>query len=225
MKPLFLMFGLAVAATHVHSQNDDAARERSRQAIDAAMERARVQAKQEQLARPADKPRGMQYEDLRKMQGVDPAELANQYREISKSAKPAGPDLMVFVSTSMPIPTLTRLATQMKAAGGVMVFRGVKGGLSKKAFSEWLGQLKPVAETGASIQIDPESFQRYSVNAVPTFVIAASRGEECGGTSCAAQASSISGDVSLDYALEKFSSRGGEIGRVADSYLSKITNR
>ncbi len=224
--PLYLLAGLVALPSIALAQDADAARERSRLAIDAAMERARVQSAGDPLIRkPQEPPRGLQYEELRKQQGVDPAELASQYQELTMAKRPTGPDLLVFVSTSMPIQTLRSLAMQINRAGGVMVFRGIKGGLSKKAFNEWIAILKPVAETGASIQIDPESFGRYSVTAVPTYVIAA-RGEgECGGTSCAADSTSLAGDVSLDYALEKFSAKGGRFGKIAEAYLSKLERK
>lgn len=221
-----LAFSLALLSMNGFAQEGEAAKERSRLAIDNAMEQARSQAVQIQNpALQAERPRGIQYEDLKKQQGVDPAELANQYREIVKAQKKAGPDLLVFVSTSMPIPTLKHLAVQIRQAGGVMVFRGITGGLNKKAFNEWLALLKPVAETGASIQIDPESFGRYNITAVPTFVIAARREGDCGGTSCAVQTAALAGDVTLEYALEKLSSRGGDQGRIADTYLSRLERK
>ncbi len=159
------------------------------------------------------------------MQSVDPAELAGQYKDLIKATKSSGPDLLVFVSTSMPVPTLVKLAQQVKQVGGVMVFRGIKGGLTKKALNDWLGLVKPVAATGASMQIDPESFDRYNVNAVPTFVIAVAGEGGCGTTQCATDGAALAGDVSLDYALEKFSARGGPHAKVADSYLSKLARR
>lgn len=224
MKALFIFVGALFAVTPAFAQSEEAARERSRQALDAAMDRARAQAKVIER-QPAERPRGMQLEDLRRMQGVDPGELAGQYKELVKASRPTGPDLLVFVSASMPIQTLTRLAHQVRQAGGVMVFRGIKGGLTKKALNEWLGLLKPVAETGASMQINPESFERYGVNAVPTFVVATTAEGGCSGERCSINGAAVAGDVSLDYALEKISTRGGQHGKIADSYLSKLAKK
>lgn len=225
-KLLTFLFGAALAVTQAQAQIDEAARQRSRQALDAAMERARSQSAATAKEKTASaNPRGVQYEELRSMQSVDPAELAGQYKDLIKATKSSGPDLLVFVSTSMPVPTLVKLAQQVKQVGGVMVFRGIKGGLTKKALNDWLGLVKPVAATGASMQIDPESFDRYNVNAVPTFVIAVAGEGGCGTTQCATDGAALAGDVSLDYALEKFSARGGPHAKVADSYLSKLARK
>jgi len=209
------------------AQDIEAARIKSAQAIDAAMERARAQTGQSGNGATVqrERPRGITLDELRRQQAVDPAELASQYREVIKAQRPAGPDLMVFVSTSLSVQTLKRLAIQTKQAGGIMVFRGITGGLGKQAFNEWVTRLKPVIETGASIQIDPESFGRYNVSVVPTYVIALRSEKNCGAESCAAESSALAGDVTLAYALEKFSSNGGRFGKVADSYLARLERK
>jgi conjugal transfer pilus assembly protein TrbC len=225
-KVLLLLLGLCSFAVNVQAQSEEQAKERARQAIDAAMARARAQAVEQSVDVSTTRmPSGIRYDDIRRSQAVDPAVMAEQYKEMVGAAKSLGPDLLVFVSTSMPIPTLVRLAHQVRQAGGVMVFRGIKGGLSRKALNDWLSQIKPVADTGATMQIDPESFERYSVNAVPTFVIAAAAEGGCSGTHCATGAAALAGDVSLDYALEKFSARGGQYGKIADKYLDKLSKK
>jgi conjugal transfer pilus assembly protein TrbC len=217
----------AVTMNPSWAQDIDAARAKSIQAMDAAMERARAQTGQSGngAAVRRERPSGISVDELRRQQAVDPAELASQYREVIKTQRPAGPDLLVFVSTSLPVQTLKRLAIQTKQAGGIMVFRGITGGLGKQAFNEWVTKLKPVIETGANIQIDPESFGRYNVSVVPTYVIALQSEKNCGAESCAAESSALAGDVTLAYALEKFSSNGGRFGKVADSYLTRLERK
>jgi len=221
-----ILLGFALIALQAQAQNESAS-DRSRRALDAAMSRARAQAAENAKTKtmPQERPSVVPIQTMNQMQGVDPGELADQYKVLAKAQKPAHPDLLIFASASMPISTLVRLGQQVKEAGGIMVFRGIKGGLSKKALNEWLGLLKPVVETGASMQIDPESFAKYNVTAVPTFVLIAAPENDCGDTHCAVNAAALTGDVSLDYALEKFSARGGRYGEIADSYLGKLTKR
>ncbi len=95
------------------------------------------------------------------------------------------PELLVFVSFSMPEASLKPLAQQVRQSGGKLVFRGLVNG-SFKQMSEKLKGL------GEEVWIDPTLFERYQITAVPTFVYKGKR---------------LSGNVSLDYALQKMRER------------------
>ena len=158
---------------------------------------------------------------ISKDKAADPAAIANRYRETMLAKRGGTDDLLVFVSLSMPQATLKRLAEQANRAGAVLVLRGLKGGIGKGHYKETVTALKPLAETGATVQIDPEAFARYNVGAVPTFVLAA-RQEDCGGTKCAVGATAVTGDVSLEYALEHMVDRNDGFSKVAQARLRKM---
>lgn len=225
MNKLFIFIFLNFVATLSYSQTNTGGESeqdpqiRSRQAIENAIAQARsMQVNQNK----AGERNALSPQELRKTQGVDPAKLASKYQGSFTDIQKSSPDLMVFISTSMPKKALLMLGEQARAAGAVLVLRGMKGVLGTKGvMEETTKALQPIADTGAAIQIDPEAFGRYHVTAVPTFVIA-TKEESCGTDICDAKSYALAGDVTLEYALEQWSSRGGAIGKQADMYLRRI---
>jgi conjugal transfer pilus assembly protein TrbC len=220
---------LAILAAAASAQHEDPAR-RSQRLIDEA---ARIAASQMEDAKTRQQTPSLRQtaplwsaEALKGMKGVDPAEIARKYRDnyaVMKQQQQPTEELLVFVSTSMPPATLKRLGEQARKAGAVIVLRGFRGGLVKDALKETMGFIKPMVETGATVKVDPEAFARHDVTAVPTFVIAA-REEGCAVELCAVRSFALSGDVSLEFALETWVNRGGDAGRKASAYLARIGN-
>ena len=110
---------------------------------------------------------------------------------------------LIMISFSMPKTSLARLADQARRGGGVLVLNGLKDGAlpaTAQAVHQTFGK------EGAPLQIDPRLFTRYAVSAVPTFVLLGSNAnaQSCVAGTCPADAYvKVSGDVSLDYALEQ----------------------
>ena len=157
---------------------------------------------------------------------ADPASIAARFSQLNPASAAADHELLIFISTSMPKATLVRLGEQAKAAGGILVMRGIKGGLQQKnALIVTATELRPVAATGADIQIHPELFTRYAVGAVPTFVLAR-QVTDCGADTCDARMVSLVGDVSLDFALDRFTASPDEqLARLARAKLAQMERR
>ena len=167
-----------------------------------------------------------QPEALRQLPGVDLAEIAQQFEGMQAAAavqKPAR-DLLIFVSSSMPMETLLLLGRQAKKAGAIMVFRGLRKGLEKGSARDMQMFLQPIVDTRANVQVDPESFGKYQVEVVPTFILA-NRSGACAEGVCAAEASSVEGDVSLEFALRHLTRQGGDVEALATEYLEKMAER
>lgn len=132
-----------------------------------------------------------------------------------------GPQLLVFVSLSMPLPALRKLAVQAEKCGARLLLRGLKDG-SLVQTAAALRDL--VGATKAGIQIDPRQFARFNVQQVPTFVLVREvQSGGCEGTSCAAGAFvSLAGDVSLDLALEQVAARASAFSAEATMLLRRI---
>lgn len=163
--------------------------------------------------------------DPRTAIGVDPAAIAEQYKNLGKKTDDSdAPELIVFVSLSMPEASLKRIGQQAKQAGAVVVFRGTKFGLRKGTWIDSMNALKPVVDTGADVQIHPELFGRYNVSVVPTVVVAYSPKAGCQDDACAAMSAAVVGDVSLDYALDQLTSRTDTIGKIARDRLKRLRN-
>lgn len=129
----------------------------------------------------------------------DPADIARLY---APALQPEAA-LFVLVSLSMPQSSLERLAAQAGKAGATLVLRGVVDGSLTRTAEMTAAVIRQ--HPGAQFQIDPTLFRRFNVDKVPTFVLAAptAQGQSCG-KDCDAQHTfvRVSGDVTLDYALE-----------------------
>jgi conjugal transfer pilus assembly protein TrbC len=134
-----------------------------------------------------------------------------------------GPGLLVFVSLSMPRPTLQRLVGQAARAKASIVLRGFANGSLRDTVAQVQGL---IGARQVAVQIDPQAFDRYAVTRVPTFVLVreGTRPVACASGSCAPADSFLrtSGDVSLDYALEHMRRSAPGFGPPADIFLKRI---
>ena len=140
-------------------------------------------------------------------QTPDLAAMARGFREqvdqsVTDSPLKLGPGLLVFVSFSLPEPTLQRLIDQAARVRATLILRGlIDGSMQTTALRvrELIGQRK------VGFQIDPPLFDRYGITVAPTFVVVSGTdAEACQGTACGKtdKFAAVSGDVSVDYALE-----------------------
>ena len=159
---------------------------------------------------------------------IDLEALARGYASQSEAMTQAqglatGPGLLVFVSLSMPRPTLQRLVDQAARAKASIVLRGFANGSLRDTVAQVQGL---IGSRQVAVQIDPQAFDRYTVTRVPTFVLVrdGTRPVACASGSCAPADSFLrtSGDVSLDYALEHMRRSAPGFGPPADTFLKRI---
>lgn len=135
----------------------------------------------------------------------------------------SGPGLLIFISLSMPQPTLQRLIDQAARAQASIVLRGFANGSLRTTVAQ---VQRLIGERQVAVQIDPQAFDRYAVTRVPTFVLVrdGARPVACAGRSCAPSEIFLrtSGDVSLDYALEYMQRSAPEFGPAGDTFLKRI---
>lgn len=168
----------------------------------------------------APAPRAMPRIDAERTRAPDPVAIADAYRRRQGTPEADGPELLVFVSFSIPHESLVRLAEQARRADAVLVFRGLAGATLR----EMNARLAPLARTGAAMQINPQAFARFGIRAVPTFVVAA--GDlGCAGSACEGHAERVAGDVSLDFALERLARQGGALAHAAEVRLRRLRGR
>ena len=94
--------------------------------------------------------------------------------------------ILVFISLSMPPESLKMLFTEAEQQKAMLVLRGLKN----NSFKETEQVLR---ELSVSASIDPNLFDKYQITAVPTFVYLKND-----------ENVTLSGNVSLSYALKKF---------------------
>ncbi|WP_395401118.1 type-F conjugative transfer system pilin assembly protein TrbC [Pseudoduganella sp. UC29_106] len=150
--------------------------------------------------------------------GFDAAGATDAAQALAK-----GPQLMVFVSLTMPEGSLRRLVDHAERARATLVLRGLKEGSMVKtaaAVRQLLGNRK------LAIQIDPEAFDRFSVSQVPTFVLLrdGTQAQRCADTSCVPPASfaEVAGDATIEYALEWIAERSLSFNREAKVLLQRF---
>ena len=135
----------------------------------------------------------------------------------------SGPGLFVFVSLSMPRPTLQRLIDQAALAQASIVIRGFANG----SLRDTVTQIQDLIGTRqVAVQIDPLSFDRFAITRVPSFVLVRDgiRPVSCASGRCAPADSFLrtSGDVSLDYALEHMQRSAPGFGPAIALFLKRI---
>ena len=152
---------------------------------------------------------------------ADPLAIAERYRKTRDVLRDGdtGPDLLVFVSFSMPEASLKRLATDAAKANGVLVFRGPKDGSLKQT----LQAFEPLAKLGASAILHPEAFTWNRIDSVPVFVLgtAASGGCDDAAVSCR-DSLRIAGDASLEYILERMARASHPLAEEAERRLTRL---
>lgn len=138
------------------------------------------------------------------------------------------PRLRILISLSMPQATLVRLGEQAQRSGGVLVLRGlVEGSLTRTVarLHEVFGAQLP------TMQIDPQSFERFAVHQVPSFIVTLGElPKTCTDDKACAQLPAppfvnVAGDVSLDYALTRMASHSSALAPTARALLNTLNSR
>lgn len=158
----------------------------------------------------------------------DIGQIAESFRTlpISKSASSdRGPELMVFVSFSMPKASLERIVTESERTGAVLVLRGLKGN-SLTRMGDEVAQL--VGKRSVTAIVHPPAFTQFKVTQVPSLVLAsASQATRIGTDGCSSPSSyvKVDGDVSQGYALDLIERQVPAWSEVAKRFASKLAER
>lgn len=153
-------------------------------------------------------------------------------RMISDHAKMAeaklgeAPRFIAFASLSMPPQSLKKLVRDTSAAGGVTVLRGFPGG-SANQLTKMLTAMASDGEQISALGIDPRLFRAFDIKAAPSFVMASSDFSLCDGFDCKGAVpphDRMTGNVSVEYALETFAGGAGPGSRLAALHLARLND-
>lgn len=195
-----LVFGSVVATAQ--DADPDALRAELEQRISRAVEAADRAASNPATApavRPENLPRPVQ-----QVGDIDLEALAESYAEVGKPVENQQPTLFAAISFSIPQHSLERLVADAERTGITLVMRG----LHNNSLRETMGKAAElIGERRVAWTIDPEMFTRFGIEAVPSYVLipAGVSPRECASGQCFSEDSfvRISGDVPIDYALER----------------------
>lgn len=134
-----------------------------------------------------------------------------------------GPGLFIFISLSMPKPTLQRLIDQAARARASVILRGLTQGSLRQTVAQVQGL---IGQRQVAVQIDPQAYDRFSITRVPSFVLVrdGTRPVSCASGSCAPPEAFLrtGGDVSLDYALEHMQRAAPAFRADAAPFLTRL---
>ena len=132
----------------------------------------------------------------------------------------SGPGLLVFVSFTMPEPTLKRLVEQAEKARATLVLRGFIDGSLRETVTR---VQRLIGNKKVAFQIDPQAFDRFAITRTPSFVLvrAGARTNSCASGQCYPVDAFVVtvGDVSLDYALEHIERGAPRFAKAAAGFL------
>lgn len=157
----------------------------------------------------------------------DIAGIAEKYKDLGRALAQeqqrdaSRVDLLVLVSLSMPKEALDRIIDQAEKAGATLVFRGLKGDSMSRMTNE-IQSL--IGKRNVNIAIHPPAFQQFSVTRVPAVVLARGEASNVMENGCAKTDTfvKVSGDVSIDYALDYIERRSSAWAGDARKFRSKI---
>lgn len=154
---------------------------------------------------------------------TDIAELARQFQGAGAATLSSTPkyDLLIMASLSMPREALKRLAEQAQRAHATFIFRGLSGNSMMQMSRDVKSALGGVS---VPVVINPPAFKQFGVSRVPAFVIATHQAGNVLENGCAHPQTyvKVSGDVSLDYALDYIERKNSTWANVAESFRSRI---
>ena len=138
------------------------------------------------------------------------------------SEPPRGPEVIVFMSLSVPAAAWREWSVEAARAGIPLVLRGVaRGGL--RATVKRIGAHLP-ANAGAAI--DPRPFRLFEITAVPAIAVVPGGVPPCKSRGCAADPAPphdlVKGNIGLDAALSIIAAEGGPGRDTARSHLDKL---
>ncbi|WP_245638499.1 type-F conjugative transfer system pilin assembly protein TrbC [Croceicoccus bisphenolivorans] len=144
--------------------------------------------------------------------------------EMAEAELAGQPRLIAFASTAMPRAALAAMIADVGKAGGVVVLRGFPQGSAKRLTAA----LAPIAQDSEALEhvgIDPRLFHAFHVEAVPTYVVAASDFALCDGFDCTSIVpphDRMSGNVTLAHVLETFAQGNGPGAWIAAQHLAQL---
>jgi type-F conjugative transfer system pilin assembly protein TrbC len=113
------------------------------------------------------------------------------------------PQLLIFVSSSMPPPLLKTYYKEAMIYDGILVFKGLPNN-SFQSLSELIINMQ---DNSASSIIDEELFEKFGIKNIPAFVLY--KEEECYyDTSCKVTYDKVIGNIGVRSALEQFIENG-----------------
>jgi conjugal transfer pilus assembly protein TrbC len=158
-----------------------------------------------------------------------PPSLQEQIPPMPGTSRPSegeNPQLMVFLTLTMPDEALRAWIDQTARAGGVVVLRGFHGNKLSTTAARIHEIRKNTDGLNGGFRIDPTAFRRLEINVAPTVVVLPRPLPPCESEGCrdddVTSFDRIVGNTTLKHALNRLSREGDAAPDVAEWHLSKL---
>lgn len=141
--------------------------------------------------------------------------IADSFKTCSENVSPEAktPEVMIFVSLSMPEQSLKLWSQQAEKIGAVLLLRGLIDNSIQVTTQKTVKLFSDSQKSG--FNIDPEKFKQYHIKTVPSVVLTLGETYDV-----------IHGDTSLEAALENIAHNGSaSLKPIAKAYLNKIRSK
>ncbi len=138
------------------------------------------------------------------------------------SARPHGPEVIVFMSLSAPKASWRQWSREAVRIGAPLVLRG----FGPDGLQATVKRIGPYLDREGSAAIDPRLFRIFGVTVIPAVVVAPGGVPPCESRGCAADPAPphdrIAGNVGLEAALEAIAAEGGPGREAARRHLASL---
>jgi len=138
------------------------------------------------------------------------------------SARPRGPEVIVFMSLSAPAASWRQWSREAARIGAPLVLRGLGPG----GFRAAVKRIGPYLDREGGAAIDPRLFRLFGVTVIPAVVVAPGGVPPCESRGCAEDPAPphdrIAGNIGLETALEAIAAEGGPGRAAAHRHLASL---
>ncbi|UNW11119.1 type-F conjugative transfer system pilin assembly protein TrbC (plasmid) [Acinetobacter indicus] len=156
---------------------------------------------------------------------IDVEAIAEKYKKKVTAEKARTDGVIAFASFSMPKESLKKLVKDMEKIGGSVIFVGFKGG----TYRSMVENVSKLGLEYGNIQVNPNAFDQYKIKTVPAIVLVKPNAEEkldLEGCVLPDNYSKVSGDVSLEYALNLMAEKEvSDLKTIAQKYLDQLKEK
>ncbi|QNX28739.1 type-F conjugative transfer system pilin assembly protein TrbC (plasmid) [Acinetobacter seifertii] len=156
-----------------------------------------------------------------KFSNIDVQKIAERYKKRVDEEKKSVSGVIAFVSFSMPDASIKKIIADTLKVNGTVLFIGFKN----NEFKETAKEIRRLDIRKGNIQINPNAFKQYKIDVVPSIVLVKAKAEERideEGCVLPENYSKVTGDVSLEYALELMAkNETADLKNLANDYLNQ----
>ncbi len=168
--------------------------------------------------------RALEHAGRKARRAPSPLPAENNARGVARglSARPHGPEVIVFMSLSAPLASWRQWSREAARIGAPLVLRGI----GPDGFRATVKRIGPYLDREGAAAIDPRLFRLFGVTVIPAVVVAPGGVSPCTSPGCTSDPAPphdrIAGNIGLEAALEAIATEGGPGRATAGRHLAAL---